>query len=67
MGAGVGTPNMSPSFTTTMTPGQIADWLQMFFAPRAMGPMDEASPFVRTLTSGRGTIAAPQLRRRWDI
>lgn len=56
VGAGVGTPNMSPSFTTTMTPGQIADWLQMLFAPRAMGPIDEASPFVRTLTSGRGTV-----------
>lgn len=42
------------------------DRLQMFFASRAIGPIDEASPFVRTLTSRPGTIgttaAAPPVR-----
>lgn len=56
VGAGIGTLNMSPSFTSTMTPEQIADWLQKFFAPRAMGPVDEVSPTARTLTSRLGTI-----------
>lgn len=56
VGAGVGTFNMSPSYTTTWTPEQIAGWLRTFFAPRAMGPIDEASPMARTLTSRLGTI-----------
>ncbi|MBR0814904.1 hypothetical protein JQ544_25470 [Bradyrhizobium diazoefficiens] len=56
VGAGTGTLNISPSFATTVTPEQIAGWLQSFFAPRAMGPIDEVSPIVRTLQSRMGTI-----------
>ncbi|WP_377829724.1 hypothetical protein ACFKHW_09490 [Bradyrhizobium lupini] len=56
VGAGIGTLNMSPSLTTTLTPEQIAGWLQTFFAPRAMGPIDEVSATARTLTSRLGTI-----------
>lgn len=42
--------------TYTWTPEQIAERLRMFFAPPAMGPIDEASPFVRTLTSRMGRV-----------
>ena len=55
VGAGIGTLNMSPSFTPTMTPEQIAGWFRPSL-PRAMGPIDEVSPIARTLTSRLGTI-----------
>ncbi|WP_298243762.1 hypothetical protein [uncultured Bradyrhizobium sp.] len=42
--------------TYTWTPEQLAERLRMFFAPPAMGPIDEASPLVRTLTSRMGSI-----------
>lgn len=42
--------------TYTWTPEQIAERLRMFFAPPAMGPIDEVSPLVRALTSSMGTI-----------
>ncbi len=54
---GIGSPNASPALTKTYSPAQIADLINTYIFPPAMGPLDELSPFARTLQSGIARVA----------
>jgi len=49
----------SSAGTYTVTPQEVADFVSRNLVTPAMGPMDELSPFARTLRSGVGRVGAP--------
>ena len=51
---GIGLPGFAA--TNTYTPQQIADWMNKYLLPSAMGPQDELTPFARSLQSKNGSI-----------
>lgn len=56
---GIGAPNASPAVTETLTPQQVANFLNKYIFGPGMGSEDELSPFDRSLRGGLGTVGTP--------